>query len=259
MRGATGGGPGGAQQGRISIHAPREGRDSCAAVPGRLCSAYFNPRAPCGARQQLAADHGKLQAFQSTRPMRGATSLKVRELALRQISIHAPHAGRDWGDGYGWHISNLFQSTRPMRGATSCSPRLQMGRSDFNPRAPCGARHFWHKIARSFLPLFQSTRPMRGATQIGDAALAEIKISIHAPHAGRDDGETEFKRSLSISIHAPHAGRDPSAACVSSCKEGFQSTRPMRGATRGRTVSLMANRNFNPRAPCGARRAEGGA
>ena len=95
---------------------------------------------------------------------------------------------------------------------------------------------------------------MRGATQIGDAALAEIKISIHAPHAGRDDGETEFKRSLSISIHAPHAGRDPSAACVSSCKEGFQSTRPMRGATRGRTVSLMANRNFNPRAPCGARR-----
>ena len=58
----------------------------------------FNPRAPCGARQR--ASHIELEAsvFQSTRPMRGATS-RIREF---------PHL-------------QLFQSTRPMRGATNSS------------------------------------------------------------------------------------------------------------------------------------------
>ena len=35
----------------ISIHAPRAGRDT-AAFPGACGQRYFNPRAPCGARQQ---------------------------------------------------------------------------------------------------------------------------------------------------------------------------------------------------------------
>lgn len=34
-------------------------------------------------------------AFQSTRPLRGATGLEVSQFALRQISTHAPLAGRD--------------------------------------------------------------------------------------------------------------------------------------------------------------------
>ena len=64
-------------------------------------------------------------------------------------------------------------------------------------------------LAREPDDVFQSTRPMRGATN-GDACRRrEKRISIHAPHAGRDlvFGYCLVKR-CAISIHAPHAGRD---------------------------------------------------
>ena len=58
-----------------------------------------------------------VNVFQSTRPMRGATGVEGSERTHLSISIHAPHAGRDLG---------LFGSE---------------GESKyFNPRAPCGAR-----------------------------------------------------------------------------------------------------------------------
>ena len=38
--------------------------------------------------------------------------------------------------------------------------------------------------------------------------LVCIDISIHAPHAGRDPAEDREDRARHISIHAPHAGRD---------------------------------------------------
>ena len=82
-------------------------------------------------------------------------------------------------------------------------------------------------------------------------------------------------RSFVISIHAPREGRDPNAFCKFSFCPIFQSTRPARGATkvcedwanllifqstrpaRGATgVGKRAGRNgknFNPRAPRGAR------
>ena len=79
----------------ISIHAPHAGRDDdpqshrkehkyfnprapCGARQSRY-SAYmatrhnFNPRAPCGARLLLLRRQTKINKFQSTRPMRGAT------------------------------------------------------------------------------------------------------------------------------------------------------------------------------------------
>ena len=50
---------------------------------------------------------------------------------------------------------------------------------------------------------------MRGATTVDGLTLEEIKISIHAPHAGSDDFD-EMREMLDadISIHAPHAGSD---------------------------------------------------
>ena len=58
-----------------------------------------------------------------------------------------------------------------------------------------------------------------------------IGISIHAPHTGRDVYLQLLEQGLEISIHAPHTGRDPlTMAIVSDCV-GFQSTRPIRGAT----------------------------
>ena len=78
---------------------------------------------------------------------------------------------------------------------------------------------------------FQSTRPMRGATHRRRCLPSLYGVSIHAPHAGRDDGRYGVQVCRVVSIHAPHAGRDMLIA---------------RGS-RGRA-------GFNPRAPCGARR-----
>ena len=103
-----------------------------------------------------------------------------------------------------------------------------------------------------------------------------VIVSIHAPHAGRDQRGRVVKVLSVVSIHAPHAGRDMQNMQQSARSGMFQSTRPMRGATGNlfccwgfKSVSIHAPHagraicvrrlihlriGFNPRAPCGARR-----
>ena len=56
----------------ISTHAPLAGRDGLK-HGRRICYHHFNPRAPCGARQQRSNDRSRRSLFQPTRPLRGAT------------------------------------------------------------------------------------------------------------------------------------------------------------------------------------------
>ena len=152
------------------------------------------------------------------------------------ISTHAPLAGRDT-------TSQAASSRRSV---------------DFNPRAPCGARLV-----------------LRGEH---DAA---VLISTHAPLAGRDQIRS-YQATLGqqISTHAPLAGRDQLAGGRERDSAGFQPTRPLRGATvlplprpvggeisthaplAGRdclpvSATTAGELDFNPRAPCGARRHRG--
>ena len=139
-----------------------------------------------------------------------------------------------------------------MRGATRECNGTDLCRHSFNPRVPCGAR----PLPSGLPPMqarFQSTRPMRGATCCHDAGGDAGRVSIHAPHAGRDRDGDATTGTCDVSIHAPHAGRDhfcirdfhasnvsihaPHAGrdCFSFLSRivfaMFQSTRPMRGAT----------------------------
>ena len=151
----------------------------------------------------------------------------------KDISIHASHAGCDTTTSSRSSRQSLFQSTHPMRDATRLTQSIQRA---------------W---------LFQSTHPMRDATLSQSLGLKPGgKISIHASHAGCDTkqiaGNTDH---LGISIHASHAGCDDTASRVtckpslisihashagcdfdtSSCTFSpkiFQSTHPMRDATR---------------------------
>ena len=212
----------------------------------------FNPRAPCGARHLLpdllvgfstisihapraGRDNGRHNccsncgAFQSTRPVRGATILNHRISGFRwDFNPRAPCGARR---GHALSVLRVV---------------------NFNPRAPCGARppivpsvqH--HRQFQSTRPvrgatprifpllgerLFQSTRPVRGATLPDQRKTTDTIISIHAPRAGRDP-------SASVS----RAGRwnfNPRAPCgarlvtstYSDAATLFQSTRPVRGAT----------------------------
>ena len=125
-----------------------------------------------------------VRLFQSTRPVRGATTgLRMttrlilisihapragrdiyhqRQHHKQDISIHAPRAGRDCPARFLHRSSHTFQSTRPVRGATRSlrQTRQQLG--------------------------FQSTRPVRGATNMRTLWIYQCRISIHAPRAGRD-------------------------------------------------------------------------
>ena len=177
------------------------------ALPGPPCN--FNPRAPCGARLVLvgtaylawsfqstrpmrgATEHPEsqrqFQPFQSTRPMRGATYSWPEWRALRLISIHAPHAGRDGLILTDWMWSEYFNPRAPCGARPAVLLPHPPGSPDFNPRAPCGARHSSGK------PLYSrwnfNPRAPCGARPHHRAALRpDADISIHAPHAGRDRG-----------------------------------------------------------------------
>ena len=148
-------------------------------------------------------------------------------------------------------LSLQFQSTLPLRGATTDECRVP------------GAR------------LFQSTLPLRGATFQQRPRAADKRISIHAPLAGSDGGDGAGSRPHEISIHAPLAGSDGFARALvvnlcdfnprSPCGERpsvlvdlvdlrlFQSTLPLRGATRASWRTGTSTSYFNPRSPCGER------
>ena len=83
----------------ISIHAPRAGGDPDAHILLRIVQ-DFNPRPPCGGRRLIGVMTIHLMEFQSTPPVRGATSgMWDYDVFILGISIHAPRAGGDLPEG----------------------------------------------------------------------------------------------------------------------------------------------------------------
>jgi len=167
--------------------------------------------------------------FQSTRPIRGATCYGETPSAAVNISIHAPHTGRD--SPVRSHRSlTLFQSTRPIRGATYLLPP-------------------------TYLMLVISIHaPHTGRDVIaGDGGTILSGISIHAPHTGRD-----FYPGRLFFVPCPFQSTRPiRGATINPNHQGdkstFQSTRPIRGATPVHLMDGHSLLHFNPRAPYGAR------
>jgi len=82
---------------------------------------------------------------------------------------------------------------------------------------------------------FQSTLPVWGATQPAARPAGDAQVSIHAPRVGSDEqGKVKLLRG-----------------------EWFQSTLPVWGATSAPEGALISVVGFNPRSPCGERRAYG--
>ena len=125
----------------ISIHAPLAGCDLFASPFGVTSSISIHaPLAGCDAvfRHFVVYSWG----FQSTHPLRGATS-----------------SGIEKADRTG------FQSTHPLRGATLSGPGWTTTGLHFNPRTPCGVR-LQTSFQSAFNFEFQSTHPLRGATVV---------------------------------------------------------------------------------------------
>ena len=122
-----------------------------------------------------------------------------------------------------------FQSTLPVRGATSRPIHSAVHCSYFNPRSPYGER----------LQL--------------KAAFRSRRISIHAPRTGSDTYQhARFASALYFNPRSPYGERLP-RPLSSNGVSTFQSTLPVRGATRLPSYPGPPVYYFNPRSPYGER------
>ena len=185
--------------------------------------------------------------------MRGATVLDDADVDALGISIHAPHAG--------------------------CDMRMTVTRSistDFNPRTPCGVRHYSislhpdsaeisihaphagcdqeQQTVTDSICYFNPRTPCGVRHLSANKQIKNSGISIHAPHAGCDKSVlTGHGNCVIISIHAPHAGCDalPSFLCILRIVISIHA--PHAGCDASLGVEGMAEKDFNPRTPCGVR------
>ena len=173
----------------------------------------------------------QLEYFNPRAPYGARQAIPVDRKKFEQISIHAPHTGRDSVSGLMYTDSGTFQSTRPIRGATI-------------PHYP--QRHNKHNISIH--------APHTGRDSIIYSGLSTRRnFNPRAPYGARRYGRLVNHQRQSISIHAPHTGRDAGALLFGLVCYPFQSTRPIRGATKSQKDRRQIADNFNPRAPYGAR------
>ena len=237
----------------------------------------FNPRAPCGARQlpfdlcrialvisipaplagrdrPRSRSSAEPLGFQSPRPLRGATMdvspppvppwyfnprapcgarLGGDPLVEPQpaISIPAPLAGRD-------HLHSVhdlgaeISIPAPLAGRDSPAGSLRWRRCHFNPRAPCGARPGTSRCPSTARSYFNPRAPCGARPgRLLVRAVSADQFQSPRPLRGATVLPVVILAAEGISIPAPLAGRDISFL-----------------------LAPKARANFNPRAPCGARR-----
>ena len=106
-------------------------------------------------------------SFQSTRPMRGATTNAQTNERNDDISIHAPHAGRD----------RVSPHLRELLGISIHAPHAGRDADDdggkrrvlISIHAPRAGRDCHSRKTAAEMSKFQSTRPVRGATPMRGA------------------------------------------------------------------------------------------
>ena len=147
----------------ISIHAPREGCDEDDYWSHKNVNISIHaPREGCDPILPGAAEP-RFLPFQSTHPVRGATTTTALNTADFVISIHAPREGCDLDKKRNrWNVR--FQSTHPVRGATGC-------------RGQCAG----------YEPI-SIHAPREGCDQPASGTALTPWISIHAPREGCDFG-----------------------------------------------------------------------
>ena len=107
----------------------------------------------------------------------------------------------------------------------------------FNPRSPYGERP-GRNNGVFFPERFQSTLPVRGATPSHRAQPSGISISIHAPRTGSDKRRGRYEPPVKYFNPRSPYGERLLYFLLNIATFKFQSTLPVRGATR---ISKRAN------------------
>ena len=227
----------------------------------RWRASRFNPRTPCGVRQDGSPNTAHTTKFQSTHSLRSATEVfdKLKSVAL--VSIHALLAECDLTPCQKARIGYWFQSTHSLRSATGSFQGSRPSREGFNPRTPCGvrpmppppktprclfhsARTWGCATCGEMLPLvynrFQSTHSLRSATPAHPRIWCGDTVSIHALLAECDFGAATASGVLSSFNPRTPCGVRPSAIMGSGGSRPFQSTHSLRSAT-GAVISTFGS------------------
>ena len=147
------------------------------------------------------------------------------------ISIHAPRVGSDSDVDIDEDLRDI--SIHAPRVGSDPDRRLRPeALYYFNPRSPCGERQRAHG-RQDGRGSFQSTLPVWGATARARAFHAPSAFQSTLPVWGATAPSRLTGKIKLISIHAPRVGSD-----------------------RGSMPSRVADRDFNPRSPCGERPAK---
>ena len=217
-----------------------------------ITTLIFQSTLPTRGETRGAAFRTYTAKFQSTLPTRGETHGVGTETFCGGISIHSPHTGRDMAEQLTAAFLIRFQSTLPTRGETGLEDACR----------PCRQ--------------FQSTLPTRGETGLRPPTCADLDISIHSPHTGRDNlgckqcghrrnfnplsphGERQYCSKLDlpptkISIHSPHTGRDVVVIRIPQ-KDYISIHSPHTGRDWCGNKQCKLCSNFNPLSPHGERR-----
>ena len=192
----------------VSIYALREESDPVTLHLTKR-SKNFNPHSPCGERPTRTWPTRRTSYFNPHSPCGERRSSSPTRSPTTNFNPHSPCGER-------------------LSEASACSKWIGY----FNPHSPCGERLLC-TYPRTLSTKFQSTLPLRGATQQIRTSGGKVHISIHTPLAGSDVGfELLAVEVFGISIHTPLAGSDLAGITDESRRYKFQSTLPLRGATR---------------------------
>ena len=147
--------------------------------------------------------------------------------------------------------------------------------TNFNPRAPCGARRpaahdlrprpgisthaplagrdHSRMAALRLIAAFQPTRPLRGATALGGGqAAGRVYFNPRAPCGARPVPDLHRPAPRYFNPRAPCGARRPAAHDLRP-RPGISTHAPLAGRDDTDRCESGAEKDFNPRAPCGAR------
>ena len=130
---------------------------------------------------QAVLAHGSFHPeFQSTHSLRSAT-ITDGDADCENMSFQSTHSLRSatvWGGGNGNPVF-CFNPRTPC-GVRHYQRRRQGCSCGFNPRTPCGVRQKGNKTMSNQINLFQSTHSLRSATDVADIYTFLQTVSIHA-------------------------------------------------------------------------------
>ena len=247
----------------ISIHVPREGDDAQTGAEynpplyfyprpprgGRRAHKMpanrhnnFYPRPPRGGRHRTMYRLYMADAFLSTSPARGTTTLTTPGFARSPISIHVPREGDDGRMLIRLLRTITFLSTSPARGTTVFLFAASSTVSNFYPRPPRGGRPVAGQPGEvrevHFYP-----RPPRGGrhNHLFHSFSLLLYFYPRPPRGGRRLSASGSPFGNRISIHVPREGDDRDVQASVGVAALFLSTSPARGTTHGGLAHVHRN------------------